>query len=123
MNGTKVETQLEKRRHECLLMSSTKAQKLMRKTRRSRGRNAEFYVIEVTLAADQHVQPMAFHSGEEITAAQRDNFRSLLYDDFPEFPQPADSKPISRQSDHPIEITGPMKFNASTHCHTQRVLS
>jgi hypothetical protein len=47
MDGTSVETQLEKRRSECLLMSSTKVQNLMRKTRRNRGRNAEFYVIEL----------------------------------------------------------------------------
>jgi hypothetical protein len=45
MDGKAVETQREERRHECLLMSSTKVQKLMRKTRRSRGRKAEFYVI------------------------------------------------------------------------------
>jgi hypothetical protein len=50
MDGTTVETQIEERRHECLQMSSTKVQKLMRKTRRSRGRNAEFFVIEVTPA-------------------------------------------------------------------------
>jgi hypothetical protein len=71
-------TQLEERRPECLLMSSNKVQKLMRKTRRSRGRNAEFRVIEVTPPADQ---PPAFHIGEELTAKQRENFRSLLYDD------------------------------------------
>jgi hypothetical protein len=65
MDGTSVETHLEERRHECLLMLSTKVQKLMRKTRRSRGRNAEFYVIEVTPAADQ---PTKFHNGEELTA-------------------------------------------------------
>jgi hypothetical protein len=46
MDGTTVETTLEERRSECLLMSSTKVQKLMRKTRRSKGRNAELYVIE-----------------------------------------------------------------------------
>jgi hypothetical protein len=40
-----MESQLEERRPECLLMSSTKVQKLMGKTRRNRGRNAEFYVI------------------------------------------------------------------------------
>jgi hypothetical protein len=78
----------------------------MRKTRRNRGRNAEFYVIEVIPAADQ---PTDFHSGEELTADQRDNFRSLLYDDFPELLQPVDSPHVSRQWDHPIEITGPMK--------------
>jgi hypothetical protein len=53
MDGTTVETQLEERRPECLLMSSTKVQKLIRKMRRNMGRNAEFYVIELTPAADQ----------------------------------------------------------------------
>jgi hypothetical protein len=81
MDGTAVETQLEERRPECLMMSSTKVQKLMRKTCRSRGRNAEFYVIELTPAADQ---PTDFHTGEELIADQRDSFRSLLYNDFPE---------------------------------------
>jgi hypothetical protein len=69
-------------------MSSTKVQKLVRKTRRSRGRNTEFYVIEVTPSADQ---PTAFHTGEELTAEQRDNFRSLLYDDYPELVHPVNS--------------------------------
>jgi hypothetical protein len=64
MDGTTVETTLEERHLECLLMSSTKVQKLMRETRRSRGRNAEFYVIELTPAADQ---PTEFHTGEELT--------------------------------------------------------
>jgi hypothetical protein len=45
MDRTSVETTLEERRPECLLMSSTKVQKLMRKTRRNKGRHAEFYVI------------------------------------------------------------------------------
>jgi hypothetical protein len=65
MNGTAVETTLEERRPECLVMSSTEVQKLMRKTRRSRGRNAEFYVIELTPTADQ---PTDFHTGEELNA-------------------------------------------------------
>jgi hypothetical protein len=81
MDGTAVETTLEERRPECLLLSSTKVQKLMRKTRRNRGRHAEFYVVELTSAAEQ---PKDFHIGEELTAEQRDNFRSLLFDDFPE---------------------------------------
>jgi hypothetical protein len=59
MDGTVVETTLEERRPECLLLSSTKVQKLMRKTRRSRGRHAEFYVIELTTAAEQ---PTDFHT-------------------------------------------------------------
>jgi hypothetical protein len=85
MDSTAIETQLEGRRPECLLMSSTKVQKLMRKTRRNMGRNAEFYVIELTPSADQ---PTEFHTREELTADQRENFRSLLYDDFPELLQP-----------------------------------
>jgi hypothetical protein len=80
MDGTAVETTLEERRPECLLMSSTKVQKLMRKTRRSRRRKAEIYVTELTPAVDQ---PTDFHTGEELTAEHRDNFRPLLYDDFP----------------------------------------
>jgi hypothetical protein len=60
MDGTTVETQLKERRQECLLMSSTKMQKLMRKTRRIRGRNnAVFYVIELTPSAEQ---PAEFHT-------------------------------------------------------------
>jgi hypothetical protein len=106
MDGTIVETHLEERRSECLMMSSTKVQKLMRKTRRSRGRNAEFYVIELTPAADQ---PTDFHTSEEPTSDQRDIFRSLLYDDFPELLQHVDSPHVSRQWDHPIDTTGPMK--------------
>jgi hypothetical protein len=46
----------------------------MRKTRRSRGRHADFYIIELTPAVEQ---PADFHTGEELTAEQRDNFRSL----------------------------------------------
>jgi hypothetical protein len=80
-------------------MSSTKMQKLMRKTHRSRGRNAEFYVIEATPAA---YQPTGFHTGEELTPYQRENFRSLLYDDFPEFLLPANSPYVSRQRDQPL---------------------
>jgi hypothetical protein len=65
MDGRAVKTTIEERRPECLLMSSTKVQKLMRKTRRSRGRHAEFYVIELTSAAEK---PTDFHTGEELTA-------------------------------------------------------
>jgi hypothetical protein len=66
----------------------------MRKTRCSRGRNAEFYVVELTPATDQ---PIDFHTGEELTADQRDIFRSLLYVGFPELLQPVDSPLVSRQ--------------------------
>jgi hypothetical protein len=47
MDGTTVDTQTKERIPECLLMSSGKIQKLMRKTRRSKRRNAEFYLIYV----------------------------------------------------------------------------
>jgi hypothetical protein len=87
-------------------MSSTKVQKLICKTRRGRGRNAEFYVLHVTPAAHH---PTEFHTEGEFTAKQRDNFRSLLYGDFPEVLQPMDSPLVSRQWDHPIETNGPMK--------------
>jgi hypothetical protein len=106
MDGSAVETTLDERRPECLLLSSTKVQKLMRKTRRDRGRHAEFYVIELTSA---YVQPTVFHTGEELTAEQRDNFRSFLFNDFPELLQHVDSPPVSRQWDHPIETIGPMR--------------
>jgi hypothetical protein len=66
-------------------MSSTKIQKLMRKTRRSKRRNADFYVIDVSLAAEQSA---GFHTGEELTAKQRENFRSLMHVDFPELLRP-----------------------------------
>jgi hypothetical protein len=106
MDGTAVETTLEERRPECLLLSSTKVQKLMRKTRRSRGRHTEFYAIELTSAAEHTAD---FHTGEELTTEQRDNFRSVLYDDFPELLRPVDSPHVSRQWDHSIETTGPMR--------------
>jgi hypothetical protein len=78
----------------------------MRKTRRSTGRHAEFYAIELTSAAEHTTD---FHTREERTKEQRGNFRLLLYDDFPELLQPVDSPPVSRHWDHPIETTGPMR--------------
>jgi hypothetical protein len=54
-------------------------------------------------------QPREFHTREELAAKHRANFRSLLYDDFPELLQPVNSPPVSRLWDHPIETTGPMK--------------
>jgi hypothetical protein len=106
MDGTAIEAHLEERRLECLLMSPTKVQKLMRKTRRNRGRNAELYVIELTPAATPSTE---FHTSEELNAQQRVSFRPLLYTDFPEILQPVDSPHVSRQWDHPIETIGMMK--------------
>jgi hypothetical protein len=62
-------------------MSSYKVQKLMRKTRRSTGRNADFHVINIS---PQSEATAGFHIGEELTAKQREDFRSLLYDNFQE---------------------------------------
>jgi hypothetical protein len=53
MDGTSVDAQIEERRLECLLMSFAKIQKLMRKTRRNRGCNPEFYVINVSPTTEQ----------------------------------------------------------------------
>jgi hypothetical protein len=78
----------------------------MRKTRCNKGHNAEFNVAKVTQAADL---PIEFHTGEELTPRQRKNLRLLLYNDFPELSQPIYSPPVSRQWNHPIETTGPMK--------------
>jgi hypothetical protein len=87
-------------------MSFAKIQILMRKTRCSRGRNPEFYGIEVTPAAERLTE---FHTREKLYGEQRDNFRSLLYDNFPELLHPVNSGHVSRQWDQPIEITCSMK--------------
>jgi hypothetical protein len=78
----------------------------MHKTRQSKGRNAEFYVMNVTPSAEQSAE---FHTREELTTKQRENFGSFLYDDFPELLQPLDSPHVSRHWYHPIETLGPMK--------------
>jgi hypothetical protein len=58
-----------------------KVHKLIRKTPRSKGRNAEFNVIHVTRAAGK---PAEFNTGEDLTAKQREQSRSLLCNDFPD---------------------------------------
>jgi hypothetical protein len=68
--------------------------KLTRKTRRSRGHNAEFYVINVTQATEH---PVEFHTIEELINEQRNSFHKLIYDDFPEAMQAVDSPHVSRQ--------------------------
>jgi hypothetical protein len=50
MDGTPIDTHTHERRHECLLMSFNKVQKIVRKTHRSKRRNADFFVISVTPA-------------------------------------------------------------------------
>jgi hypothetical protein len=88
------------------MMSSGKIQKLVRKTRRNKGSNAGFHVFDVSQATNE---PVEFHIGGEVTAEQRDNLRSLLYDDFPESLQQVKSPHVSRQWDHPIQTTRPTK--------------
>jgi hypothetical protein len=63
-------------------MSSGKIQKLMRRIRCKRKRNTEFYVIGISPATEQ---PAEFHTGEELAAEQRDDFRSLLYKEVPSY--------------------------------------
>jgi hypothetical protein len=48
MDGTSIEVYTKERLHECLLISSGKTQKLMRKTRQTKERNAKLHVINVT---------------------------------------------------------------------------
>jgi hypothetical protein len=59
MDGTAVEITTEERRPKCFLVPSIKVQKVMRKTRRIMGRNADFIVINVTMAMKQ---PTIFHT-------------------------------------------------------------
>jgi hypothetical protein len=66
----------------------------MRKTRKSMGRNAEFYVIHVTPASEKHAE---FNNGEELTANQRQHFGTLLDDNYPALLQPVDSPHVSRE--------------------------
>jgi hypothetical protein len=61
-------------------MSSGNVQMLVRKTRRSRGRNADFYMIHVSLIAEL---PAEFHIGDRLNKEQREHLRSLIYGDFP----------------------------------------
>jgi hypothetical protein len=49
-------------------MSYGKIQKLMRKTREGKIRNAEFYVFDISPVAEQ---PANFHTKEELSAEQR----------------------------------------------------
>jgi hypothetical protein len=68
--------------------------------------NAEFYVINITPIVEHLAE---FHTGEELIGEQREHFWSLLYDDFPELLQPLFSLRVSRQWEHPIETSGPVK--------------
>jgi hypothetical protein len=65
MDGTKLENHIEERRHDCLLMSFGKVQKLMRKTRRNMGSSAKFYVIDISPLTEQ---PAKFQTEEGLIA-------------------------------------------------------
>jgi hypothetical protein len=75
MDGTTVETQMEGCKPECLLMSFGKIQKLMRETRRNKGRNAEFYEIKFSPSSEKLAE---FNTGGEFNAQQHEHFRSLI---------------------------------------------
>jgi hypothetical protein len=59
------------------------------------------------MSAAEHLTEL--HTYEELIADQRENFKTLLCDDFHELLQSMDSPHVSRQWGHPIEATDPMK--------------
>jgi hypothetical protein len=59
MDGTPLQALIEEQHLECLLMSSSKIPKVMRKTRRNKGRNTEFHVIDISSPTEQ---PTEFHT-------------------------------------------------------------
>jgi hypothetical protein len=69
-------------------------------------KNGDSYVIHVSPAPKQ---PAEFQNGEDLSAEQQENFRSLIYDNFLEVLCPVNSPHVGRQWDHPIQTTGSMK--------------
>jgi hypothetical protein len=65
MDGTTMDTRIEELKLDCQPMSSCKVQELLSKTRRSRGRNADFYVIHASPTAEPHAK---FRTREVLTA-------------------------------------------------------
>jgi hypothetical protein len=83
--------------------------------------STEFYVIHISPAAELLEE---FHTREEFTAKQHENFRSLIYDDFPELLQPLDSPHVSRPWDHLINTIGMMKrqrLNTLSHAECEEL--
>jgi hypothetical protein len=69
MDGTSLKVHTKERRLKCLLMPFGKVQKFIHKMRKSGERNAELYVFNVTLDAEE---PAKLHLEEElITANER----------------------------------------------------
>jgi hypothetical protein len=78
-------------------------------------------VIDISPSSEQSAE---FHIREDLTEEQRENFRSLLYDNFPELLQQVDSSHVSRQRDHPIDTIGPIKrqrLNKQSHAERAEV--
>jgi hypothetical protein len=107
MDGTAVAITTENRHFECLLMSSTKNQKLMRKASGSRGRDVDFFMINITPTTEQLAY---FHALERLTAEQREIFQTWIYDGFPELLKHVNSPHVGRHCDNLIEANGPMKL-------------
>jgi hypothetical protein len=57
----------------------------VRKTRRSKGYAADFFVINVTPTAEQPAELRTCEAAEALTAEQLETLRPLIYDGFPEF--------------------------------------
>jgi hypothetical protein len=101
-----VETQIEERRPECILMSNVKIQKLMRKTRRAEDKALNF----TWLTSRKHRSSLRnFILERNLQQNKRENFMSLPYDDFPKLLQLVSSSFVSIQWEYFIETTGPMK--------------
>jgi hypothetical protein len=94
MDGTMIENQVIEGRTECLFVSSTKVQKLMRKSARPKGRTT--YCFTIHLEAIEQQPPSESHLGDELGKDHREDIRTMLFDDFPELLEHVDS-PIVRR--------------------------
>jgi phytoene dehydrogenase-like protein len=107
MDGTAVQTTLEERRLECLLLSSTKVQKLLRKTRRNKGRHAEFTSLNLRQPLNNRqtfTLERSLQQNNVTTSGRYSLMTSRSY-----LRQHVDSPHVSRQWDHPIKTIGPMR--------------
>jgi hypothetical protein len=85
----------------------------------SEGPNYLVYIVNFATAEQQPSSEL--HFGDELSDDQRENLRKMVFDDFPELIQPADSPHVSRPRDHPIDITGPMwRRRLNRMSHTKR---
>jgi hypothetical protein len=93
MNGTVIENQVIERRPECLLLSSTKAQKFMIKYARAKDRTAEFFTVHLMVAEQQ--APSEFHLDDKLSDQHQEDLRKMLFDDFSKLLQHVDSPHVS----------------------------